>query len=256
MSDNNQPWYIEFFNSDYQSIYSSIFEESQITSEVNSLINLLGFKQNDSILDLCSGPGRHSLLLSKLGFNITAVDLNAEYLTQIVNNAKINELTIKAVRSDMRYLPFYEKFDLIINMFTSFGYLENDKENLKVLRSIYSSLKPKGLLLLDMLNREWVIANNIKTEWKIGGNDQIIIEHRNINLMTSKSSITFSTFQKDGSLLNSIGHHIRLYTLTEMIQLLEKANIFVKDVYGGLGKEPYSINSHRMIIVAQKSLES
>lgn len=253
MAENDLPWYIEFFDSDYESIYSTIFEESQTTSEVNSLVNLLKFKQNDSILDLCCGPGRHALLLSKLGFDITAVDLNVEYLSQIINNAKKNKLMLKTVRSDMRYLPFHQQFDVIINMFTSFGYLENDEENFKVLEAIHSSLKSKGWLLIDMLNREWVVANNIKTEWKIGANNQAIIEHRDINLMTSRSSITFSTLQKDGSILNSIGHHIRLYTLTEMVRLLEKANMDVKDVYGNLQKEKYSINSRRMIIVAQKN---
>ena len=60
-------------------------------------------------------------------------------------------------------------------MFTSFGYLENDEENFKVLEAIHSSLKSKGWLLIDMLNREWVVANNIKTERKIGANNQAII---------------------------------------------------------------------------------
>ena len=252
MTDKKQPWYVEFFHSDYQSIYNSMFDEEIIQSEVDSIINLFTLNKADSLLDLCCGPGRHSILMSKLGFDMTAVDLNFQYLSQITDYTKRNNLDIKVVRSDMRHLPFYEKFNLIINMFTSFGYLEKDDDNLQVLKTIHTALKPKGWLLLDMLNREWVVANNIKTEWKIAADNQLIIEHRDINLLTSRSSITFSTLHEDGSIIQSTGHHIRLYTLTEMVQLLEKANLSVKDVFGGLKKENYGINSPRMVIVAQK----
>ena len=92
-------------------------------------------KPGASVLDLCCGQGRHSVQLAKRGFQVTGLDLNAEYLDLASKAAEAAKVTIETVAADMREIPFENKFDAIVNMYSSFGYLESEAEDLKVLES-------------------------------------------------------------------------------------------------------------------------
>jgi len=72
---------------------------------------------------------------------------------------------LETVVADMREIPSVNQFDAIVNMYSSFGYLESETEDLRVLESAARALKQRGQLLLDMLNREWAVANYIQNDW-------------------------------------------------------------------------------------------
>jgi SAM-dependent methyltransferase len=192
------------------------------------------------------------LLLAADGLAVTALDLSAEYLALIDKAAAADGLRIETVCSDMRRIPFNNRFDAVINMFTAFGYLENEAEDAKVLKAVAGALKPGGRLLMDMLNREWVVANYIQNDWHDGEDGTLYLEHRELDLVTSRNHVTFTAIAKDGSRREIVGHHVRLYTLREMIQLLADAGLAFEAVYGGFEGETYAITTRRMIIVAQK----
>jgi SAM-dependent methyltransferase len=153
----------------------------------------------------------------------------------------------------MRNIPFESVFDAIVNMYSSFGYLESEAEDLKVLQSAAKALKTGGRLLLDMLNREWAIDNYIQNDWHTGADDTLYVERRDLDLATSRMHVHFIVIDKDNRRRESIGHIIRLYTLTEMTRLLERVGLDVTAVFGGFDHEPYSIATRRMIIVAGKA---
>jgi hypothetical protein len=64
--------------------------------------------------------------------------------------------------------------------------------------------------------------------------------------------VHFIVVEQNGSRRESIGHVIRLYTLTEITRLLERVGMRVTAVFGGFDSEEYGIGTRRMIIVARK----
>ncbi len=254
MNDSNTPWYVEFFGGDYQEAYGHTFTGERTKKEALFVERTLGLSPNSRLLDLCCGQGRHSVLLAGRGLNVTGIDLSREYLEQAERSAKEQGVHLDLLHRDMRDIPFKDHFDAVINMFSAFGYLESDEENLKVLKAVREALKPGGRVLLDMINREWVVSNYDQSDWRQGEDGSFYLERREFDLATSRNHVTFTIIRPDGSRRETVGHHIRLYTLTETLELLRKARLAFVEVYGGFDGEAYSIDTRRMIVVAEKWL--
>jgi SAM-dependent methyltransferase len=252
MASQGSAWYVDFFRSDYLNVYGHMFTEERAEKESTFVARALELKASASVLDLCCGQGRHSVQLAKRGLKVTGLDLNPDYVALAREAAVAAKVEIETVAADMREIPFENKFDAIVNMYSSFGYLESEAEDLKVLESAAKALKAGGQLLLDMLNREWAIDNYIQNDWHTGADRTLYIERRDLDLATSRMHVHFIVVDPNGGRRESIGHIIRLYTLTEMTRLLENVGLHVTNVFGGFEGEVYGIVTRRMIIVAKK----
>ncbi|MDO8431250.1 MAG: class I SAM-dependent methyltransferase [Candidatus Binatus sp.] len=252
MATQPSPWYVDFFRNDYLSVYDHQFTAERAEKEVAFAEKALQLSPGSQLLDLCCGQGRHSVLLAKHGFLVTALDLNSSYLELAQKAALAANVKLTTITGDMRRIPFHNYFDAVVNMYSSFGYLESEAEDRKVLESIASSLKPKGRLLLDMLNREWAVSNYIQHDWHSGADNTLYVERRELDLASSSMHVSFTIVDPDGTRRESVGHHIRLYTLTEISRLLSGVNLHVNGVFGGFDGEPYAIGTRRMIILAEK----
>lgn len=252
MASQGSTWYVDFFRDDYLNVYGHTFTEERAEKEATFVANALGLKPGARVLDLCCGQGRHSVRLAKRGLRVTGLDLNREYLELARRAAQAGDVTLETVAADMRAIPFENSFDAIVNMYSSFGYLESEAEDLKVLESAAKALRPGGQLLLDMLNREWAVANYVQNDWHSGADGTLYVERRDFDLATSRMHVHFIVIDPSGSRRESVGHVIRLYTLTEMTRLLERVGLSVMAVFGGFDGESYAINTRRMIIRAQK----
>ncbi len=252
MSTQGSAWYVDFFRSDYLNVYGHTFTDERAQKEAGVVASILDLKPGALVLDLCCGQGRHAVQLAKRGLRVTGLDLNSEYLELARRAAEAGEVSLQTVAADMRKIPFENHFDAIVNMYSSFGYLESEAEDLKVLESAAKALKTGGRLLLDMLNREWAVANYIQNDWHSGADGTLYIERRDLDLATSRMHVHFIVVEPNNSRRESIGHIIRLYTLTEMTRLLARVGLVVSAVFGGFDRESYSIETRRMIIVARK----
>ena len=157
-------------------------------------------------------------------------------------------------QADMRHLPhdFENRFDAVINMFSSFGYLESEHDDQQVLHQIAKSLKPRGKLLIDLLNREWVIINNEEFDWHQHEDGRIILERRQLDLQNSINHLSYTEILPDGSRNEMSDLHMRLYSLTELTKMLTVAGLNLEHVYGGFRGEDYGVDTRRMIVVANK----
>ncbi len=252
MVSQGSAWYVDFFRNDYLNVYGHMFTEERAEKESAFVTGALQLKEGASVLDLCCGQGRHSVQLAKRGLKVTGLDLNPDYVELAQQAAKASKVEIETVAADMREIPFADKFDAIVNMYSSFGYLESEAEDLKVLESAARALKTGGRILLDMLNREWAIDNYIRNDWHTGADGTLYVERRDLDLATSRMHVHFIVVDPKGGRRESIGHMIRLYTLTEMTRLLERVGMRVTKVFGGFEGEEYGIGTRRMIIVATK----
>ncbi len=252
MTTQSLAWYVDFFRTDYLNVYGHLFTAERAEREAVFVEKALQLEAGARVLDLCCGPGRHSIPLAQHGFDVTGLDLNPAYLELARQAAQAGHVSLKTVAADMREIPFHNYFDAIVNMFSSFGYLESEAEDARVLESVAKALKPDGRLLLDMLNREWAIANYIQNDWHSGEDGTLYVERRELDLTTSRMHVRFTIVGPNGSRRESIGHNMRLYTLTEMTRLLERAGMRVTGVFGGFDGETYAISTRRMILCARK----
>ena len=252
MASQGFAWYLDFFRADYLNVYGHTFTDERAEKESSFVAGALDLKPGAQVLDLCCGQGRHAVQLAKRGFKVTGLDLNPDYVQLAQQAAITSNVSIETVAADMREIPFHNKFDAIVNMYSSFGYLESEAEDLKVLQSAAEALKSGGMLLLDMLNREWAIDNYIQNDWHIGADRTLYVERRDLDLATSRMHVHFIVVDPKGGRRESIGHNIRLYTLTEMTRLLEGVGFHVTAVFGGFERDVYSIGTRRMIVIARK----
>src|SRR2546426_2835638 len=250
MSD--APWYERFFGDNYLDVYGHQLSAEGAEYEASFVERALALKAGESLLDLCCGPGRHALLLAQRGLRVTALDLSQPYLDAAAAEAQRRGIEIETVRADMRAPGFDGRFDAVINMFSSFGYLESEAEDAKVLRGVAAALRPGGRALFDLINREWVIGNQVADESRTGADDTVFLEHRELNLVTSRNHVTFIAVAPDGSRHDLDGHHIRLYTLTELIRMLAATGLRLKRVYGGFGRRGCRGDRPRMIGLARE----
>ena len=252
METRDSAWYVDFFGDDYLNIYSHIFTVERAAQEVSFAERILKLTPGARVLDLCSGQGRHSVPLAKQGYRVTALDLSPTYLRLAERAAKAHRVTVDTTAADMRKIPFARRFDAVINMYSSFGYLETEADDLQVLESVATALKPGGRFFIDMLNREWAVANYIQNDWHAGPDGTLYIERRELDLASSRMHVRFTIVDPRGGRRESIGHNIRLYTLTEISRMLSRVGFHEIASYGGFSGEPYAIETRRMVICAER----
>ncbi|MXZ02434.1 MAG: class I SAM-dependent methyltransferase [Chloroflexi bacterium] len=250
--ESQTPWYVRFFKGDYLRVYGHTLQPNRTDLETQFAIHALDLQPHHNVLDLCCGQGRHSIALAKTGLSVTGVDLSEEMLAIARSTADEAGAILTLHQADMRHLPddLKNRFDAVINMFSSFGYLESEEDDQQVLHQIAKALKPGGKLLMDLLNREWVIINNQEFDWHQHEDGRVVLERRQLDLKNSSNTVTYTEILPDGTRREMSDLQLRLYTLTELTKMLTKAGLTLQNVYGGFQAEPYNVNTRRMIVVA------
>lgn len=244
MSEWFETW---FETSEYLEIYSHRNEE-----EAEKLSNLISSQLpgegNKSVLDLCCGAGRHSLLFAKKGFSVTGIDLSANLLDHARHRAAAENLKVNFIRSDIRNLDYFNSFDIIVNLFTSFGYFESDEQNFSILRAINNALKPEGWFIIDFFNADYLRNNLVPQSYRKYEN-YAIEQRRSIsqNRVIKEIKIT------DAQNVRRYFESVRLYTPDELTSALESEGLTVKKIFGDYSGNPLTKTSERLIIFAQKS---
>ncbi len=249
MSD--MPWYQEFAGADYLRIYSPFLPPERSAREVANIVNLLNLAPNSSILDLCCGHGRHTIPLAQQGYRMTGLDLSQFFLQRAQADAETKSVKVRWIQSDMRNIPFNNEFDAIINIFTSFGYLENEEEDLQVLRQVRQALKPGGLLLLETIYQIRVVRTFSPHGIIRYDDGLIVLEERRLNLPESRNEISITMIYPDGQ-RKKYRQSIRIYTLTELRRMLKSVGIEVQAYYGDLDGGALTVDS-RMVVVGKKT---
>ncbi len=252
--NNPAPWYVRFFKRDYLRIYGHTLQPDRTDTEAQFAIHALDMQPHHRVLDLCCGQGRHSIALARAGLDVSGVDLSSEMLDIAQISAEASSVKLELHRADMRQLPseLAGRFDAVINMFSSFGYLESEADDQQVLIEAAKVLKPGGKLMMDLLNREWVIINNEEYDWQQHEDGRVVLERRQLDLATSTNHLTYTEILPDGTRRVMSDLYMRLYSLTEMIKMLNKAGLTLARAYGGFQGEEYGVNTRRMILVASK----
>lgn len=145
----NSEWFRTWFDSRYYHMLYRHRDENEASEFIDRLLSYIHLKPGSRVLDLACGKGRHSIFLHSRGFQVTGIDLSGESIRM----AKVHEAPgLEFGVQDMRDFHFDEKFDCIVNLFTSFGYFRDPADNLKVIDRVKQHLQPGGYFILDYLN--------------------------------------------------------------------------------------------------------
>jgi len=240
MTNNKSEWYLDWFNSPF---YHQLYKErdySEATYFMNNLISKLQIDKNSSILDLACGRGRYSLYLSKIGHKVTGIDISKENISE----AKKNESDkLNYVHHDMRQ-PLNEKFDLILNLFTSFGYYQNDKDNISVIKSIKYNLNSEGKAVIDFLNIDYVLNNLIKYEEKVFDKTRFVIKRYLENNLLVKD-ITIDSNNK----AYKFQEKVKTYGLVDFLTMSKECGLELKEKFGDYNLNTFNKNSSPRLIM-------
>jgi SAM-dependent methyltransferase len=248
---NDTPWYKTFFGEDYLRIYEPLLTPERTQRDVDGIVNLLALPQGSSILDLCCGHGRHAIPLAQRAYMVTGLDLSEVFLREAEKTALAKGVQIDWLHGDMRNIPYENEFDAVINIFTAFGYLEDQAEDQQVLKQVYKALKPGGLFLLEIIHREGLIRRFSPHMIEHYPEGLIVLEERNFDLLTSRTNVKITMIYQNGE-RKEHGHAARVYTLTELAQMLTVAGLQVKAYFGGWDGSELTMDSFRLILLAQK----
>ena len=217
-------WWKDIFNSLYLKTDGDVVENDLNTiRDVDLLIHATGIKKEDSILDLCCGQGRHSLEFASRGFqNVSGLD-RSRYLVRLARKrAKQRGLNVTFSQGDTRKFRMQDSSkDCAMLLGNSFGYFEREEDDLMVLQSVKRILKPKGKLILDIVDGVWMSKNFEPRSWE--WIDQVHFVNRERSLSEDQKRIISReviTNSEIGVLADQF-YAERLYTLEEITQLLK-----------------------------------
>jgi len=237
-------WFEDWFNSKYYHVLYKNRDKSEAIFFLKNIVNQLKLK-DCKILDVACGKGRHAKHFNELGFEVTGIDLsqNSIEFAKKYSNDKLNFFV-----HDMRSVFKEDHFNLVTNLFTSFGYFEDSKDEQIAINSMSINLKNEGLLLIDFMNVKKVINSLVKFEIKEIDNVKFTIERKyDGNHIIKKIKI------EDKEEVLNFQEKVRALTLNDFSKLLEKVNMKIIDLFGDYSLNNYDANnSERLIIISKK----
>ena len=250
-------WWQELFDEIYLLTDArSVCDEKLTRQEVDFLVKTLELDKSASILDLCGGHGRHSLELSRRGFQKVTVLDYSRYLVELgEKRAKEEGLDTIFIRGDARNtgLPG-QSFQIIIIMASSFGYFVNEDENKKILNEAFRLLIPKGTLMLDLPDRDYVLQNFTSFSSHKVNEELTVNRERELgdDIIYSRETVR----SKKWGCLRDRTYCIRLYSPEKISGLLSSAGFSSvsceKDFMNREAEGDYGCMTNRMIVMARK----
>lgn len=240
-------WYANAFDALYPVVYAHRTVEAAREEAIFSM-RATSLTEEDYVLDLCCGNGRHLAHLCDKTSCAVGLDFSP-HLLEIARVAVGG--CAKLVRADMRRQPFHGAFDIVMNFFTSMGYFESDAENQLVLDGIAESLKPRGRFYIDYMSREWA-ESNLQPESGRAEGEYRIEEKRWIDRKRGRINKT-TTVMRGETLAGRFGESVQLYSETMFVEMLGASGLDVEAMYGDITGAPPSAERPRMIVVGRKT---
>lgn len=232
---------------------SALTEESALKAaaeEARQAAVLLGVDPGAQLLDLGCGPGRHTVELARLGYRVTGVDRTAAYLEQARRRASAAGLEVELVRDSMLSFRRDGAFDGAVSLLSSFGYFEDRKDDVEVLRNIHASLRPGARAAVDVAGKEILARSFVPRYWQELKGGRFWLQDREM-LPGWGRMRNHWIFVGGGERKEFVFEH-RIYCGGELADLMRQAGFAKAYVYGGLDGRPYDREASRLVAVGRK----
>ena len=241
MTNSTKKWYASWFDTPFYHILYKDRDYAEAEAFMTNLTSYLNLPEQAKILDLACGRGRHSIFLNTLGYDVIGADLSENSIA----HAKQFENDTLHFKVHNMCLPYGETFDAVFNLFTSFGYFENESDNLSTIKAIKADLNDFGFGVIDFMNSNYVINNLVEKDTKTVDGIDFTMERRVENGYIIKD-ISFTFEDED----YQFQEYVRAFTLSDFETLFEKAGVYLLDVFGDYKLNKFDAkNSERLIMI-------
>ncbi len=217
--------------------------------QIEKIVRLLPIEEGSQILDLPCGNGRHSLELSARGFDVTGVDRTEKYIAAARSKAEERNVDATFLVGDMRDYCSPDSFDVILNLFGSFGYFEDPADDRKVVENMVASLRPGGQFLIETMGKEILARNFQERDWSEQG-DLLILSEKKISENWGRIEQRWIAIRGTERIEHRTA--IRSYSAVELSSLLGDCGFTDVRVYGSLDGIEYDQSAQRLVVVGRK----
>lgn len=245
----------EWFDDDsfWRELYPFLFTRERLgvgAEDVEKAVALAQPRGREA-LDLGCGPGRCSIPLAQLGFTVTGVDRTRYLLDRGRSRARRAGMKIEWVQADMRDFVREEAFDVVLNMYTSFGYFDDKGEDVTVLANVHSSLKPGGVLLMEMVGKEFLAGGfQPVTMDTLPDGSRLVQRHE---IFDDWTRVRNEWILVRRGRTRTFRFHHTIYSGQELKDRLLAAGFDEVRLFGNLEGAPYGLDSTRLVAVARKA---
>ena len=238
-------WFATWFDSPYYHLLYKNRDEKEAQVFIDNLIEKLQLKKGSKLIDIACGKGRHATYFNKKGMNVVGVDLSPNSIASAKQNENNN---LQFSVHDMRGVYKENHFDIVTNLFTSFGYFENKDDEQKAINAMVENLKSDGVLIIDFMNIKKIIANLISSEKKT-------IDGITFNI---KRSVQNNHIIKDIEIIddNETQHFqekIKAITLADFSAFVSNVGLNIIDIFGNYKLDDFDATiSDRLILICKK----
>ncbi|HSL21446.1 MAG TPA: class I SAM-dependent methyltransferase [Vicinamibacterales bacterium] len=237
----------------WETFFPYIFSDERLRfapDDVERVITLVGAPAPQDVLDLACGTGRHAAAFARKGWRVTGVDRTRAALDAARTHAEQAGLDIEFVECDMREFRRPASFDLIVNLFTSFGYFEDPADDVRVLRNMHEALRPGGALVIDVMGKE-VLARVLQETRSTVASDGTLMIWRTATA-ADWTRVNGEWYAIKAGIVRSFRVDHSIYSGAELRALLGRAGFSGVRLYGDLDAHEYGIAASRLVAVARK----
>jgi SAM-dependent methyltransferase len=242
---NKTPWYATWFDTPFYHMLYRHRDETEARRFLTELVQTAGFQPGKKILDLACGRGRHAITLHQLGFDVTGYDLSA---SSIAHAKQWEQSGLRFAVQDM-LLPYAKgQFQIIMNLFTSFGYFGTEEEHALAVAHMAQALQPGGKVVLDFMNAQKVMDGLVPEEVVEVGDIEFHITRR----VDHQHIVKAIQFEHVGQLYQ-FEERVMAFLLPDLRRFFENAGLVIESVWGDASGSTFdSHQSPRLILIAQK----
>jgi len=238
-------WFAHWFDSPYYHTLYKNRDEKEAQAFIDNLVQHLQITKGSKLIDIACGKGRHAKYFNKKGMTVKGVDLSQN---SIAFAKKDENSTLQFAVHDMREIYQEHSFDVVTNLFTSFGYFEKDKDEQKAITAMANNLKSEGILIIDFMNVKKVISNLVLNEQKVI--DKITF---NIKRKVESGHIIKDIEIIDSSKKQKFQEKVKAITLADFSEFISGAGLKIIDIFGNYKLEDFNAtSSDRLILICKK----
>ena len=208
-------------------------------------------RQEDRILDLACGFGRHSLLLAQKGYSVVGQDFSSDYIERAQAESERQGVDVHFERGDMRSLSDVEKFDVVLSLQSSLTFYD-DEVNREIIRRIREAIKPGGTFVYDQVNVFHIAAFALKSEPMEKTLSDGRVHRKTISFDATTCRCVGRSVLRDGSGCEEAGWDMRFYTQPELSSIASEVGFEIVGCYGGFDGRSYALDSPRLIAFMKK----
>jgi SAM-dependent methyltransferase len=238
----------EAFWTDYAQIMFDEERWAEVPAVVDAIEALARPPEGGAVLDACCGPGRHSLELASRGYRVTGIDITRAYLEAARESAAAWGVPADFLRADLRRFRGGRRFDLALNLYTSFGYFRDPGDDLASLRSLRASLRPGGALVLEMNGKETAARDFVRSEEFERGGWGVRTEHE---VVGAWEGLRNRWILSRGDERVDRNFTLRLYSGAELRRALAEAGFSEIRILGGLDGSPYDQDAGSLVAISR-----